>query len=146
VLGAPEDRRNHVQFGEEKFAIANLMCSCVYLFWVHGNQNRAALLVWKVSSQSLAIETQMESLPNTPGFRVLILEDQEIDSEVAIEVLRSCGAVQVVHVTNGREGLSIQSSGSNAIDVVVSDLQMPGMDGLEFLRKVSSLHPSIAIV
>lgn len=41
---------------------------------------------------------------------------------------------------NAREGLDLL--GSTVVDVVVSDIRMPGMDGIEFLSRVKDLYPS----
>ena len=64
------------------------------------------------------------------GVRVLLVEDNEVNQQVATELLESEGAI--VRVANhGGEALRILTEGEQPppIDIVFMDLQMPGMDG-----------------
>ena len=64
------------------------------------------------------------------GARILLAEDNEINQQIAIELLQGAGATVTV-AGNGREALEIVSSGPQPppFDVVLMDLQMPEMDG-----------------
>ncbi len=61
------------------------------------------------------------------GRRVLLVEDNEINREIAAEMLRGLG-VSVTVAVNGREALDLASSES--FDLILMDIQMPVMDGL----------------
>src|SRR5262249_3571017 len=66
------------------------------------------------------------------GARVLLVEDNEINQQIAVELLEGAGAtVQVAG--NGREGLEVLTKGPMPplFDVVLMDLQMPEMDGFQ---------------
>jgi signal transduction histidine kinase/DNA-binding response OmpR family regulator/HPt (histidine-containing phosphotransfer) domain-containing protein/HAMP domain-containing protein len=66
------------------------------------------------------------------GARILLVEDNEINQQIAVELLESAGAsVQVAG--NGREAVQVLSGGTGApaMDVVLMDLQMPEMDGFQ---------------
>ncbi len=84
--------------------------------------------------------------------RILVVDDDEGVREALSEFLRSLGYV-VVPVTNGEEALT--EFGMGEFDVVMADLIMPNMDGLELLRRIREIknegviflmitgHPSI---
>ena len=66
------------------------------------------------------------------GARVLLVEDNEINQQIAVELLEGAGAtVQVAG--NGREGVDVLTKGPvpPPFDVVLMDLQMPEMDGFQ---------------
>ncbi len=72
------------------------------------------------------------------GARVLLVEDDEINQQVAREVLEKAG-LNVEIVTNGQDAIKrVKSSNrqSQPYDVVLMDLQMPVMGGLEATRKM----------
>ena len=70
------------------------------------------------------------------GVRVLLVEDQPLNRQVAEELLRSVG-VEVVMACNGREGLDrLLEEGPEGFDLVFMDLQMPVMDGLSAMRAI----------
>jgi PAS domain S-box-containing protein len=63
--------------------------------------------------------------------RILLAEDNPINSLVAVRVLEKHGH-QVVAVTNGREALAkLGEAGAAGYDVILMDIQMPELDGLE---------------
>ncbi len=64
------------------------------------------------------------------GIRILLVEDNEINQQVATELLESAGA-SVVIANNGAEAVKILSQGDQPppFDIVFMDLQMPEMDG-----------------
>ncbi len=64
------------------------------------------------------------------GIRVLLVEDNEINQQVATELLESAGAIVTV-ANHGGEAVKILTEGdpAPAFDVVFMDLQMPEMDG-----------------
>ncbi|MBT7302501.1 MAG: response regulator [Victivallales bacterium] len=62
------------------------------------------------------------------GARVLLVEDSEINSELATELLRDAG-VEVTVATNGQEALDLLARGAEEFDGVLMDCQMPVMDG-----------------
>jgi len=68
--------------------------------------------------------------PRAPGrrLRVLLAEDSLINQELAVQVLSRRGHIVVV-AGSGREALD--ALGAQPIDVVLMDIQMPGMDGFE---------------
>ena len=66
------------------------------------------------------------------GARILLVEDNEINQQIAIELLEGAGAAATV-ANNGREAVQVLAGGPQppAFDIVLMDLQMPEMDGYQ---------------
>jgi signal transduction histidine kinase/CheY-like chemotaxis protein/HPt (histidine-containing phosphotransfer) domain-containing protein/HAMP domain-containing protein len=73
------------------------------------------------------------------GARILLTEDNEINQQIAVELLESAGAAVTV-AKNGREAVDTLSQGPQppAFDAVLMDLQMPEMDGYQATTKIRS--------
>lgn len=70
------------------------------------------------------------------GLRFLVVEDQGFQRWTLEQMLRSMGADEVLAAENGERALEIIRTTHLPIDVIVTDLKMPGMDGIEFIRHV----------
>ncbi len=68
------------------------------------------------------------------GARVLLAEDNQVNQQVASEILAEAG-ISVIVAENGREALEILSR-DDRFDAVLMDLQMPVMDGYEASRQI----------
>jgi len=71
------------------------------------------------------------------GLRVLLVEDNEINQQVAAELLGSVG-IEVTIAGNGREAVErvVESATPFDGDAILMDLQMPEMDGFEATREI----------
>ena len=75
--------------------------------------------------------------------RVLLVEDDDDNRELMTEVLEAAG-YQVVTAASGREGLRKLSE--QPADVVITDVGMPGMGGLEVARAAKEIVPRVPVV
>jgi EAL domain-containing protein (putative c-di-GMP-specific phosphodiesterase class I)/FixJ family two-component response regulator len=78
--------------------------------------------------------------------RFLAVEDHEFQRNMLLKILASLGATQVSAAADGAAALDIIKAPGAAIDIVISDLDMPGMDGLEFMRHLGEDHSSVSII
>jgi len=74
---------------------------------------------------------------------ILIVEDDPVQREMLSGFLRDLG-VETVEAGDGHEALDRLSS--QPIDLVVTDLRMPGMEGSELLREIKSQNPEVGVV
>jgi CheY-like chemotaxis protein len=75
--------------------------------------------------------------------RVLLVEDDDDNRELMGEVLESAG-YRVLSAASGAEGL--KTLAETSVDVVVTDIGMPGMGGLEMARAAKEIAPSVPVV
>lgn len=80
----------------------------------------------------------------TTSQRVLIVDDERAFLRGISAWLKSKGSVQVVTAINGAE--AVDRLHTMEIDLVITDLQMPIMDGFALLAHMSRLHPSIPVM
>ena len=89
----------------------------------------------------------VESIGNMPlreierlkGTCILLAEDNEISRDITAEILKGEGA-EVILAENGITALDIiRSDSQDRIDAVLTDIMMPGMDGIELTRAVRAL-------
>ena len=77
--------------------------------------------------------------------RVLLADDHTLVRAGLRKILESSDTIEVVdEVANGADALARIAAGG--IDVVVLDLTMPGMDGLETLRHIEADHPEVKVL
>ncbi|MBV6446719.1 EAL domain-containing response regulator [Nitrosomonas sp.] len=79
---------------------------------------------------------------------VLVVEDDNFQRQMIVKMLQSISTVQSLkEADNGRCALEIiRAQKENPIDIVICDLNMPKMDGLEFLRHLGEERHSISII
>ena len=76
----------------------------------------------------------------------LAVEDHEFQRGLLLKMLARLGATHVSTAADGRAALDIVKSSYPSIDIIISDLDMPGMDGLEFMRHLSEARIPVAII
>jgi len=92
----------------------------------------------------------MTNPPATPPIRVLLVDDQELIRTGFSLILGSADGIEVVGaVGDGDEALSaidaLSAAGSGP-DVILMDVRMPGMNGIEATRRVARDHPGVSVI
>ena len=95
------------------------------------NENAAA----NKSKPDLTIGAPLPARQPLQGMRILVVEDNPINQQVARELLAAQGA-QVTLADNGRIGVDTVAGAMPPFDVVLMDLQMPVMGGLDAARAI----------
>lgn len=96
---------------------------------------------FKVCEEAIAPEP--ENVDFT-GLHVLLAEDNELNMEIAKFLLESEG-MTVLCAANGQEAINIfRQTEENSIDVILMDIMMPVMDGLEAVREIRRMDRSDA--
>ena len=81
--------------------------------------------------------------PDLMGARILIVDDEEIVIKSCLRILGGGDyCVEVAH--DGREAL--RKIKGNPYDVMILDVVMPNMGGLEVLRRVKETHPDMDVI
>jgi two-component system, sensor histidine kinase and response regulator len=95
--------------------------------------------VFAHEGEAASVTTEGEQAMRLRGARILLTEDNEINQQIAVELLEDTGAMVKV-ANNGREAVDILSNGPQPplFDVVLMDLQMPEMDGYQATAKLRS--------
>jgi PAS domain S-box-containing protein len=76
---------------------------------------------------------------------ILLAEDEEMVRELAIEIFRGDGYT-VLHAENGAGALEICDRHEGCIDLLVTDMVMPGMNGIELARRVCDSRPGTPVL
>ncbi|MGE0857335.1 MAG: response regulator, partial [Hyphomicrobiaceae bacterium] len=91
--------------------------------------------------QSKAQKKEVRHLPDVTGSgRVLLVEDEDGVRSFAVRALRSRG-FEVLEACNGAEALEVLAAHDNKVDIVVSDVVMPEMDGPTLLKELRQRSP-----
>ena len=75
---------------------------------------------------------------------ILVVDDDPSVRHLIIESLRQAGDYIATGAADGMEALDALRS--NLYDLVISDIQMPGMNGMDLLTRIREINPSISVI
>lgn len=76
--------------------------------------------------------------------KVLVVDDTAMDRRLAGGLLETAGDIEISYAKSGNEALNELSS--RLPDLVLTDLQMPGVDGLELVNSINEKYPAVPVV
>lgn len=97
----------------------------------------------KQAPQDLAIKPKADELRGTET--VLIVENEEDIREVMTQILEGIGYTVMV-AANGIEGLALVKTYHKSLDLVITDLLLPGMKGSTLIEQILRDYPNLKIL
>jgi DNA-binding NtrC family response regulator len=97
-------------------------------------------------AQPAATEKQQIALAFSRGTEtILFVEDEDLLRDVGCEILRAKG-YKVLAAANGEEALAIIQNAPNSIDLLITDVIMPRLGGIELAKQVLKFCPQLRII
>jgi PAS domain S-box-containing protein len=81
-----------------------------------------------------------------PRDKTVLVVDDEPDMRQACRLMLSRAGLQPLVAADGAEAIAIAQQHPGPIDVLLTDITMPGMNGAEVAERVSAIHPGIRVV
>ena len=75
--------------------------------------------------------------------KILIVDDSQELLDIMCEYLETCG--YTVHMTTESKD-ALRLIAATRYDIIVSDIHMPEMDGLELMARIKNKHPGLPVV
>jgi CheY-like chemotaxis protein len=91
------------------------------------------------------VEAAPRHLPTGKGELILIVDDEVAVRDITRLTLENYG-YRVLVAANGAEGVAIYARHSNEIEIIISDMNMPIMDGAAMIRAVQAIRPDVKIL
>ena len=82
-------------------------------------------------------------MPDAPHYTILDADDNEVAQRLCMRVLGKAGH-KVITASDGQEAVNLALS--NMPDLILMDVAMPGMDGLEAMAQIKTRAPHMPIV
>ena len=79
------------------------------------------------------------------GEKILVVDDSRAWLQLAREIL-TAGGYQVRTCEDPREALSLLEQNPERIDLVITDLEMPGFNGIELAAELLKINPTLPVV
>ncbi len=153
--GIPEDTLAHVfepfftTSKEKKAGLGLTLCHSILkehsgsidILSTLGQGTRVRLHLRQRTEPAPAAASSTSATANLSGRSVLVVEDEPALAQLLTNLLTPLQA-RVVHASDGAEALRLIRAGD--FELVVSDVQMPGMSGTELYRQLSTENPGLA--
>lgn len=83
-----------------------------------------------------------------PGkdLRFLVVEDHEFQRSMMVEMLENLGARSVDEAVDGFSALEVTREIDQSFDIIVTDIDMPGMDGMAFIRRLGEAKVRASLI
>lgn len=78
-------------------------------------------------------------------YSVVVVEDHDFQRRTVVQLLRNLGVGTVTDAPDGVQALEVLKAGS-VPDIIICDIDMPGMDGVEFVARVAESNLACAMV
>ncbi|MBL0312776.1 MAG: EAL domain-containing response regulator [Holophagaceae bacterium] len=82
------------------------------------------------------------------GLTIMVVEDHDFQRRMTLRLLKDLGAGTLLEAANGREALSMLTDRGEPVDIILCDLDMPEMDGVEFISHlaINQLAQAVTVV
>ncbi len=82
---------------------------------------------------------------NQLGGTILVIDDEDVVRHAVIDLL-TLGGWQVLEAATGMQGIALYRQYRDIIKLVLLDMRMPGLSGVETLRQLQSFDPQVKVV
>jgi PAS domain S-box-containing protein len=110
-----------------------------------GTTFRIYLPAMETSSGGKAAQPQQDGLPRGNGETILLIDDEASIRTITGQTLETFG-YRILTARDGAEAVAIYAEHKNEIAVILTDIMMPVMDGLNVIRVLTRINPEIKIV
>ena len=80
------------------------------------------------------------------GLTFLVVEDHEFQRAMIVEMLEDIGAKAVYDAADGLSAMEVIREMDHPFDVIVTDIDMPGMDGMAFIRRLGEARARASLI
>ena len=97
------------------------------------------------AGQTMTAEVKQSELPFGNGETILVVDDEESIREITRSTLQAFG-YSVITASDGAEAVAVYAQFPNKIDVVLTDMMMPIMDGSATIHALQRLNPEVKVI
>lgn len=85
-------------------------------------------------------------VPARPGYGTILLVDDERELRASIETILTRAGYTVISAASGAEAVDVAATYSGRLDLLLTDITMPGLSGREVADQVRALYPAVPVL
>jgi len=124
------------------YGIVKQSGGCIFLDSEKGKGTRVEIYFPRVEAKAEHVVEREEADVPYGSETILVVEDDESFRDLTVNTLRDAG-YQVVEAESAEAALDLVMTGEPRIDMLVTDVVMPGKNGVELLKRAKAVHPNL---